>query len=197
MNPDSTPDPLDLEIVAKATAVARMEIALVEMERALTIERIKLDSLRHAASLRPVVRMNGVGRLHADAEVIPRRRGKEKGTISNQWRAVMGRMTETVGQQPFSPAAWCEAAHELGYKMEVKSIRDWLRRGIGAQLGYVDRHGDNYSVSALAIEKFNLKTATPIPDASSGDAPPSIRRRHPPQEALARLDDKASLEAPE
>jgi hypothetical protein len=145
------------------------------MERAVSVERIKLEALRHAATLRPASKLNGGTHSAAatatashDLNQPPRpKRGKEKGTISNQWRAVMGRMVKEVGQEPFPPNSWYEAARTLGYSMEIKSIRDWLRRGVGAQLGFIDRHGDSYSVSALAIEKFNLKTATPSPEVSS------------------------------
>jgi len=172
MNTDSLPlDPLDREIAAKEAAVGKMEATLAEMERAIAVERIKLDSLRHAATLRPVVKMNGVGQAHIDAQVV-RRRGKQKGTISNQWRAVMGKVVGTVDREPLPPEVWSAAAHEIGYKMAVKSARDWLRRGIGAQLGFIDRDGDSdrYSVSTLAIEKFNLRTAAPSQEVSGDGA---------------------------
>jgi hypothetical protein len=173
-----SPDPLDVEISTRAAAVAKMEMALVEMERAVSIERIKLDALRHAATLRPVGKMNGSAHIgsygtHTSVTLGAKSsRGKQPGTISNQWRAVMGKMAQSVGREPLPPDVWSAAARELGFKMEVKSIRDWLRRGVGAKLGFIDRDGDSdgYGVSQLAIEKFNLQTAAPPPEVSGDDA---------------------------
>jgi hypothetical protein len=92
-------------------------------------------------------------------------RGKAKGTISNQWRTVMGHLVEQ-GNQALPYDLWTVAAQKCGYTLDVKAVRDWLRRGVGAQQGFIERHGDTYRVSALAIEKFGFKTAEPPPEVT-------------------------------
>jgi hypothetical protein len=152
-------DPLDQEIAAKKASIATKE-------RDLEMERIELRALQRAASLRPFHRKNGVSRLehpaadaggHAPRE---RSRGKLRGTLSNRWREIMRRVV-MEGNEPLPPDLWSVVAHQAGFDLEVKSARDWLRRGVGAQLGFIDRQGDAYRVSQAAIEKFNLKAATP------------------------------------
>lgn len=153
-----TTDPLEREISAKSEAISALE-------RQLEIATAELRALQRAASLRPVIRETaGYAACKGISKGIAR--GKPPGAISNQWREIMGRMVEQ-GNAPAPPSLWSAVAGARGYPLDTKAVRDWLRRGAGAKLGLIERHGEHYKVSQAAIEKFGFVVAklNPIPVA--------------------------------
>jgi hypothetical protein len=159
-----TVDPLDREIADRSAAIAAKE-------RELELERVELRALQRAAMLRPVAKMNGAAHPRPQehhqedrlAEQPAKRskgkaRGKVAGTISNQWRQVMARAVE-LGNDLMPAEGWVMVADLAGYQLTPRGTADWLRRGVGAQLGFIERRGDNYRVSETAIEKFGFQPA--------------------------------------
>ena len=149
---------------------------MVDAERELAERQITLAALELAATLRPRS-LNGGGAYVVGAS-LPRAeaaarptgsRGKAPGTISNQWRAIMGKVV-VDGNQAWTPDLWALAATETGHPMETKAARDWLRRAAEGPYGYIERQGEGYRVGAAAIEKFNLKTAAPPPEVPGDGA---------------------------
>jgi hypothetical protein len=152
----SAPDALSQEI-------ADLELAALQKERELELVRIELKALKRAAELRPIS-YHEVGHgsvAHAQSYVVrsPHHggpRGKLAGTINNTYRETMRRVVEE-GNNYLTPDLWAVASKECGYELSVKAARDWLFRGGGAKSGYVERSGNSYRVSALAIDRFGFK----------------------------------------
>ena len=163
-----TPDPLDIEI-------AKVEAAIAGLGREIDKLRIQRDALKLAASLRPVL----VGSILPGGASRPTiskllalkgstTRGKAPGAINNSWRLTLSRVVEE-GNNFLSPDLWAAAAKEVGVELQPKAARDWLYRGGGAKRGYVERRGDTYRVSDLAIEKFGLKAPKPPSEDTDDD----------------------------
>src|SRR4051794_29708862 len=91
-------DELDQAIEAKAAALAEKESVADKLAREVELERAELRALRHAATLRPL-RTNGsarTGGYSPPTDDRPQKSGKGKpaGTLSQQWRQVMGQAVE-------------------------------------------------------------------------------------------------------
>jgi len=170
MEPEShPPDQLDLEISAAREAVA-------DMQRELQTRQITLSALERAAALRP--RAAGNVPLNSTISAIarsvatgraPGTRGKAPGTISGQWRSIMAAMVKG-GNQPLTPELVAVLADANGYRLEVKAVRDWLRRAAASEHRFIEREGDACRVSAAAIERFHFQTAAPSREVPSDGA---------------------------
>lgn len=148
MESDQSPaDPLDREIAEKVAAIAAKE-------RELEFERVELRTLQRAAALRPVaptVRAPSSGQERARGGG----KGRVKGSLTRQWQTVMSRFVE-LGNEFQDAEGWVTVAELAGYQLTPRGTADWLRRGVGSQLGYIERQGDTYRVSYRAIEKFSF-----------------------------------------
>lgn len=164
---ESPLDPLDRAIAAKRAAIVRTE-------HDLEIERAELRAMEFSASLRPV-KLNGTQQRltrepNQDGGTERGGRGKLPGTISRQWIDVMAAAVNT-GNVSRHHEKWAAMAHSLGYNISPITVRDWLRRGMGMKLGYIERARNDFRVTDLGIEKLGLKTATPPPETIDLDKP--------------------------
>ena len=167
MQPDSPLTPLDAEIAAAQSAVAkaqgqlRTSLAILEV-----LERLKFSQGSPGQSQKmppPIASSYGA----PEGSPLPNRRGKAPGSLSSQWRKIMAKIV-AAGNDPMDPDYWCIAASEAGFpNMEVKAARDWLRRAAANEYGFILKHGDSFNVSDAAIEKFHLRTPKPSPEAPS------------------------------
>lgn len=166
MQPDSTIDPLDAEIATAKHAVAEAQDCLRTSGAILEVlERLKASRGGVGWQRKPLATVSP-RRDTPDGIQPPAKRGKAPGTLSSQWRKIMAKIV-AAGNDPMHPEYWCLAAAEAGFpKMEVKAARDWLRRSAANEYGFIARHGDNFNVSAAAIEKFLLRALEPPPEVS-------------------------------
>ena len=164
--PLPTVDQLDREIAA-------LEASVAEKERELEGLRLVLNTLKRAASLRPAaVTWSGSAELHGSVAVAGKgfiahgARGKTAGSINNTWKRILGRVV-AEGNVFLTPDLWALAASVIGISVSEKAAKDWLYRGGGHTGGYVERQGNAYRVSDLAITRFNLRPPA-LPETSSG-----------------------------
>ena len=150
--------------------IAEKAAAVAAKEHELELARVELQALQHAASLLKLSSESisaARSSSHLRMSVVQSNaRGKLAGTLSNRWRQVMALVAET-GNHPTPPDGWVVAGEAAGFKLSPTATADWLRRGVGAKMGFIERIGNDYRVSQKAIQKFGFKTAKPPPEVPS------------------------------
>lgn len=142
----------------------------VEIKRAVYTALAELDP-EYAAQSRSEVKesFQKTSMLPLRRAPLPRTegvRGKAPGTLSNQWRAIMGAFV-VGGNFASPPETWRGIAMHAGYDIDTKTARDWLRRTAKSEHRYIQQIEDGYRVSDLAIEKFGLRNWTKNESAPS------------------------------
>lgn len=162
-------DRLEEEIRRKRQAV---EAAQRELEQAkerarqaqqqLDRESIELAAFQKAAQLRPAGAPPEQQAMRQEAEPTHQRRlGRQPGAIKKEWREVLRDMLRN-GNRPQSPSAISLLAERFGLPHDAKSIRERFR-GFESH-GFVEKVGDDYRVTDVAVQRFDLDGTSPLVD---------------------------------
>jgi len=141
---------------AKAAELCRQRYE--DALRVCELTRARLEGLQIAVGLlgRPFPTNKAeVARSSGD---VPRPRGKQLGSISMEWRAVLAAHV-AAGNDFASPKDIAATSTAAGHPVEMKPTRDRMRKYIS--LGFAEREGDLYRVSQSAIDRFGLRREAP------------------------------------
>lgn len=132
-------------------AVEEWRLKYETAKREWELTQARLDGLKIAKEMLGSASLPA--RAPARHEGVIRGRGKQPGTLSKEWRAVLAAHVAS-GNAFASPKDIAAHATSVGHPVEMKPTRDRLRKYLS--IGFTERDGDLYRVSQDAIERFGL-----------------------------------------
>jgi hypothetical protein len=159
-------DKLDQEIVAILKRASQARRLAEEQLRAADELEKEAKILRRAAELRPTVIYDTQEEQKGDEEISVKRGGRQPGSISKVWRGVLADIA-SIGAVDASTIALL--AKRRGLDIQERSAAERARAYVNDGF-FVSAEGGLYSVTPLAVNKFNLNV---LADAENNSAPPS------------------------
>ena len=152
-------DRLDQVIADKRAELKRAEAEANELVRRRDRLGMELGILEEAARLRPA---HSSSTRHGESNG-GKTRGRQKGAISHQWRAVLGEMY--AGELRRTYPEILEIASKHGIRAQLPGIRDRVRHFV--QLGLMDGRNEvrGFRVTDVAATRFGFARKDEAPAA--------------------------------